>query len=207
MGRLGSASALPEGGFRNNSCSRTPTTGRSRPQIRLTPNEEAAKRGQPAVMPSGTLPAVTSTAPPPAPPSRSHSPAPWPHGQGRPAAATAAAGFGVAAAALTILVGLGSLLISDSPLAVWVAVAAVLTGAALIIGAWRLLTRRGSTLMVTGAVGAIVILSVGAMLDAELRSDGLGGVLIWLVLAGSPAISAAVLSASPRVRGWLSRTH
>lgn len=114
--------------------------------------------------------------------------------------------FGLAAAAMTILVGLVSPLVSDSPLAAWLAVAALLTAATLVIGAWRLLARRGRRLVVIGAVGAVVILSVGAALDAELRADGLAGVLVWLALAGSPAVSAALLSALPRVHRWLSRT-
>jgi hypothetical protein len=114
--------------------------------------------------------------------------------------------FGLAAAAMTILVGLVSPLVSDSPLAAGLAVAALLTAATLVNGAWRLLARRGRRLVVIGAVGAVVILSVGAALDAELRADGLAGVLVWLALAGSPAVSAALLSALPRVHRWVSRT-
>ncbi|MGY1664443.1 hypothetical protein [Geodermatophilus sp. SYSU D00696] len=75
--------------------------------------------------------------------------------------------------------------------------------ATLILAHGRLLARQGWALMVIGAIGAVVVLMVGTMLDEELRADGAGGVAIWLALAGSPAVAAGSLAASRRVRHWI----
>ncbi len=129
--------------------------------------------------------------------------APWPHGQAPPTAARAAIWLGTVAAAITALMGLVVRLVDESPTGTWLWVPARLTMTALLISAWRLTTRRGWVLLPISASGAVIILTTGASLDPELRSDGLVGVFIWAAPVSSVPLAAMVLSCSPRVRGWL----
>lgn len=177
-------------------------------QARSVPSAPTIRRRRGSSAPgagSVTLLVVTSAAPPPAPPpqhSRDYAYTSGPAGRARPRAVGAAAGSAVVAAAVALVAGCASPLISDHPLATWVAVAAVLAAAALILGSRRLLAERAPGLLLVGALTALLVLCGAAALDEELRADGVGGVLIWLGLAGAPALSTGLLALSPQSTGW-----
>ena len=127
-------------------------------------------------------------------------PGPRIHGPVRPGVVAAAAGIGVAAAAwalfVGLLVGLGGS--RTAPLAA----AALIAATGLAIGARRVLTGRGRRLLIASAVAAAAVITVGAFMDEELRSDGVAGVVVWLAFAlALPALTAA-LALVPGVSDW-----
>jgi hypothetical protein len=132
----------------------------------------------------------------------------WPDGPERPGSATTAAVLGFVTAGLTLLVSMVNLVVVTSGQAeapTQVLLLGVVPAAGQIAGAVRLLDRKAPELLFGSALGSVAVLLLAVIVGALTidRSDGLTGILMFVLFALPLPILTAVFAWRPVVRGWV----
>jgi hypothetical protein len=135
-------------------------------------------------------------------------PQPWPYGPGRPGSATAAAVLGFVTGGLTIaflLVMLVAVLAGQGDVATWLLLLlGVPCAVGLLTGAAELMRRRSTSVLFGSAASAVGVLLLALVAGvAELESDDVVGLAIFVVVALPLPVLTAIFAKVGTVTGWV----